>query len=474
MKKFKCLTYLTSLGILTNATPIVVTSCSNNKLEISLQNKPIVTTEDTKTFTLIVKRGGEKSTINDLKVTNNNPDLMSISDIDKTTCTFKATGIKVGKATIKVVVHNDSTNAATFEIDVVELDTNLEITTNIPTSLHKDAIEECLVSVKYDGANAVIGSCEVESSNENILFGSYSNGKITLIGKNVGKVSLILYIFDTEEHFNQIELNLISVISETKVKYGDTEYIIVDENDNADYEIDPNMFCTFDENDDFKPISFRGKSSDGKVEDININDQKGLRNIYSVSIGSCKDDITSINDNFLRLCQRLNYVDISALSNIKSIGDCFISVTSITQIDLSPLSKLESIGDSFLEECFGLDSPVDLSPLRNLTTIGDWFLYYCKYIKSIDFSALTNIKTIGKCFLSECHELTQINLGDIDASKINSESGKKDDKECQSFAVYYEYSKVLKYGITLIGKYKDAIQEKFPESTSEPYRHWAN
>ena len=55
--------------------------------------------------------------------------------------------------------------------------------------------------------------------------------------------------------------------------------------------------------------------------------------------------------------------------------------------------------------------------------------------------------------------------------KVSHSLGKKDDKECQSFAVYYEYSKVLKYGITLIGKYKDAIQEKFPESTSEPYRH---
>ena len=56
---------------------------------------------------------------------------------------------------------------------------------------------------------------------------------------------------------------------------------------------------------------------------------------------------------------------------------------------------------------------IDLSPLSNLKSIGDFFLFNCSALTSIDLRPLSNIKSIENSFLLSCHGLTSIDLSHL-------------------------------------------------------------
>ena len=300
-----------------------------------------------------------------------------------------------------------------------------------------------------------------------------------------------MYVTDTNEHYNEIEIEgEIPVVAPSTIKYNNIEYIISSDDAPHDpiYDLDPNMFCTFDENDDFKEISFYGKvapGSSGNSGTIDINSATGLNYIQEISIGSCKSDITSINDSFLSGCTNLTSVDLSGFTgSVTSIGDDFLSwSTKLTSIDLSPLKDVTTIGESFIEQ--SALASINLSPLSNVTTIGNWFLCDCKSLTSVDCSVLTamattSTATIGSAFLYGCEKLTNINMGAISASKLDTGAASEGGNDYYSFAVDDTSCLAYTNGITLTGTDKTAIITAFPNRSytakeiTDNFRKWVD
>jgi hypothetical protein len=136
------------------------------------------------------------------------------------------------------------------------------------------------------------------------------------------------------------------------------------------------------------------------------------KSIISIDL-SPLSNITSIGDEFLWICLRLESIDLSPLINLTSISDDFLNgCDGLESINLSPLINLTSIGDNFLNGCIGLKS-INLTDLTKVVSIGDDFLYMCKQLESIDLSYLINLKEIRSGFLRDCIKLKSINLKNL-------------------------------------------------------------
>eukprot|EP01060_Flectonema_neradi_P025969 TRINITY_DN3482_c0_g1_i11.p1 TRINITY_DN3482_c0_g1~~TRINITY_DN3482_c0_g1_i11.p1 ORF type:complete len:107 (+),score=8.84 TRINITY_DN3482_c0_g1_i11:35-355(+) len=76
-------------------------------------------------------------------------------------------------------------------------------------------------------------------------------------------------------------------------------------------------------------------------------------------------------------------------------GEMFIFESLKTISNMSALSNVTSIGKCFLEECSSLES-VDLSCFVNVTVIKNTFLQDCSSLMTIsNMSALSNVTSIG-------------------------------------------------------------------------------
>eukprot|EP00760_Papus_ankaliazontas_P022419 PhM_4_TR18850/c1_g1_i1/m.43449 len=123
---------------------------------------------------------------------------------------------------------------------------------------------------------------------------------------------------------------------------------------------------------------------------------------------------THIERNFLSNCCRLTYLDMSALTNVASIGTGFLrNCAALPSVDLSRLLNVRQIADAFFADCTALTS-LDLSPLANVSQMRNGFLMGCTALMSLDLSPLTSIAQIGNGFLLGCASLTCVDLSSIE------------------------------------------------------------
>ena len=156
-------------------------------------------------------------------------------------------------------------------------------------------------------------------------------------------------------------------------------------------------------------ISFRNSNSDITVISQNFLHGSSITSVDLSGLSS----ITTIGNCFLSSCLRITAVDLSGFSSVTTIGNNFLFICSqITSLDLSCLSSATTIGDYFLFRCSQLTS-LDLSCLSSVTTVGDTFLSFCTQLTSLDLSSLSSVTTIGSFFLSSCSQLTSLDLSGL-------------------------------------------------------------
>eukprot|EP00760_Papus_ankaliazontas_P036627 PhM_4_TR8363/c4_g1_i3/m.14648 len=152
-------------------------------------------------------------------------------------------------------------------------------------------------------------------------------------------------------------------------------------------------------------------------------DGLGLHNIVELTLPSTVAATSLANSG-------LTSVDLSTLTNVSCIGNCFLAhCSALASLDASPLKNVSYIGNDFLCGCSALTfldlSPLhvgeiqnfflcgcsalasaDLSPLASVSKIGGSFLNGCSALTSLDLSPLTNVRTLDYCFLYGCSGLT--------------------------------------------------------------------
>ncbi|MBQ3527460.1 MAG: leucine-rich repeat domain-containing protein, partial [Clostridia bacterium] len=87
--------------------------------------------------------------------------------------------------------------------------------------------------------------------------------------------------------------------------------------------------------------------------------------------------------------------DLVIPANVTNIKDgAFYGCAKITGVDLSACTDLVSIGNYAFSYCTNLES-VDFSGCTALSSIGNYAFYYCSNLESVDFSGCTALSSIG-------------------------------------------------------------------------------
>ena len=173
--------------------------------------------------------------------------------------------------------------------------------------------------------------------------------------------------------------------------------------------IDVNLFTTWDASAGIKQ-TYPLKNGGSLTIDYNADANK----LTSVSLGSVKENTTTIPNAFLKYCSNLSYIDLSGLCNVTTVGDDFLfGCGSLTFIDLAPLSNVRTIGSEFIG-CSAVSNlpSIDLSPLSQVRTIGDNFLHGNSNtaFTSLDLSPLSKVTSVGNGFLRQCSKLVSLDL----------------------------------------------------------------
>ena len=139
--------------------------------------------------------------------------------------------------------------------------------------------------------------------------------------------------------------------------------------------------------------------------------------LKSIDLAPLGGSLSVIGDRFMMKCSSILAVDLAPLTQLKLIGNMFMSMCSALTTFGNPdtasvrntLPLLESVSDSFLHSCASLVS-VNLSVLSNLTTISSMFLSSCSSLVTLDVSPLRHATTIGYSFLAHCTSLSDIDI----------------------------------------------------------------
>ena len=218
MKKFKLITSLSTIGIIAATTPIVATSCANSeKLNIVLNTTVIKPIEES-LFANLLYGNGDLDYIKDINVISSDANILEVIEAKPTSYGTGIIGIKCYaegsiKLSIEVSDYKNNSTKRDFIIEIKDdVDENLTIIANVVEYVALDGSEEFPVSAQYLGKNIRIKSCDVISSDESILSGSYENGIVTLSGHAIGKVSLIIRVTDIKGRYNDLVVDTVSVV----------------------------------------------------------------------------------------------------------------------------------------------------------------------------------------------------------------------------------------------------------------------
>ena len=280
-------------------------------------------------------------------------------------------------------------------------DEKLVIITDEPTSIMLgDLGVSFSISAKYDGKDVAIKSCTVNSSNEDVLSASYSDNKINLVTKSVGRAKLTLKVTDVNSHKNTKVTSEI-IVSETSLNNITYNNQTIDLANN----IDPNMFCVkYDTETKKNYISL--VKYDGETLSIFEDDFDKISQIY---IKSCDRSVKNIGNNFLAEIPLID-VDFSGLENIEKIGDNFLAdINTLKCLDLSNLKNLKTIGANFLYQNKSLEE-IKFCDQGYVSSVADNFMFYCTELKSINLSFLNGVESIGNNFLMNATSIETINL----------------------------------------------------------------
>eukprot|EP00658_Telonema_sp_P-2_P017782 TRINITY_DN16938_c0_g2_i1.p1 TRINITY_DN16938_c0_g2~~TRINITY_DN16938_c0_g2_i1.p1 ORF type:complete len:250 (-),score=6.35 TRINITY_DN16938_c0_g2_i1:208-957(-) len=155
---------------------------------------------------------------------------------------------------------------------------------------------------------------------------------------------------------------------------------------------------------------------------------------YTVDHVVLYSNSVSLPKAILQLCSELTSVDLSPLSQVTEVRDCFLGgcsgltsleltpliqvnrgflwgCTGLTSIDLGPLSQLTQVHD-FMKGCTGLTT-LDLSPLSQVTIIESGFLQGCTGLTELDLSPFSQVTTIEMFFLADCSGLSRLDLSPL-------------------------------------------------------------
>ncbi|MCF0227772.1 MAG: leucine-rich repeat protein [Malacoplasma sp.] len=141
---------------------------------------------------------------------------------------------------------------------------------------------------------------------------------------------------------------------------------------------------------------------------ITIDGQKiYTTDIEAISLTNIDNSITSIGDNFLRNATNIiGSFEFPSGSNIKTIGNYFLSESGIEHVEVNYMYKLENIGDYFCYKTPNLKT-AELTNNYYWTNIGDYAFEECTKLETLMFSnngSSTNF-TFGDNFAYNCTSL---------------------------------------------------------------------
>ena len=203
--------------------------------------------------------------------------------------------------------------------------------------------------------------------------------------------------------------------------------------------------------------------SDKSYFDIN-GTQIDRNSIVSVKINDM-DKVTEIDNWFLINCLNLKTVDLSGLTNLRYVGDFFMSGNfSLEEVIFPNAKSFTTISNSFLRECHSLKN-VDFTNLSSVKEIGDCFLAGDWALESLDLSPIANVDYIASYwFLSNCYNLTSINFGGFDPEHLH-------DYVKYTIIVDKKDSKAYTNGVKINGENAEQIKNKLLNSDTNPYRN---
>eukprot|EP01060_Flectonema_neradi_P015203 TRINITY_DN2187_c1_g1_i1.p1 TRINITY_DN2187_c1_g1~~TRINITY_DN2187_c1_g1_i1.p1 ORF type:complete len:468 (+),score=56.46 TRINITY_DN2187_c1_g1_i1:46-1449(+) len=172
----------------------------------------------------------------------------------------------------------------------------------------------------------------------------------------------------------------------------------------------------------FRSAVFPSSPQCSSLTPLNLS---ALRNVTSVGecfLADCRylvsldlselSSVTSVDDNFLSCSHSLETLNLS-MTSVTSIGDNFIrSCCTLKTLQLSGFGGLKKLPQRFLESCCSLKS-LDLSSLNGVTSVGNDFLLGCRALSTMNLSAFSNVTSVGGCFLSDCQGLRSVDLSSL-------------------------------------------------------------
>ena len=336
MKKAKILSCLCSLATLSAVSSFVIASCSNKvdkKLIVEIETSEIELNVCTNLYVSAHYEDYTVATIKDIKSESSDSSIVKIIGSFASTRTIDVMGLSVGSATLSVeVVDNYDNQVQTdFVISVnSSVDEKLVISaTNVPASVDTGKSATFNVTATYDGSPTNISSCNVESSNEDVLSGTYSNGIVTIKGKSGGNATLTLKVTDVNKHYNKTTTESITVTlsPNTIICNGGMTYELADN-------LDPNLFVSYAEG--AGTLTKEIPKKDGG--NIVFSDSDEWGDIEEIKLGNRDPTNTDISDYFLYFCRELQTLDLTGLVNVKTINKSFLSLcNSLINIDMGSI-----------------------------------------------------------------------------------------------------------------------------------------
>lgn len=112
----------------------------------------------------------------------------------------------------------------------------------------------------------------------------------------------------------------------------------------------------------------------------------------------------------------------STYNNLPIVGiddEIFKKNTTLETVDLSNLTNLKSIGYSAFREC---DSLTSVTFPQILDSIGDYCFYGCSELDTVNFDDLTELTYLGSFSFSGCLDLMTADLENSKITKLNSDT----------------------------------------------------